>query len=145
MPETWGARPEADSGSSFPDTSREEDEPGDPRMHAATLLDQADRLTHLAGELRREARHLNAALDLSAPSAESGTVRERRFAPASESRSRVATEVAAKQDGLPISEGARLIITNLATTGASREEILSLMRDDLGLENADAILDRLAP
>ena len=35
------------------------------------------------------------------------------------------------------------MITNLATAGTSREEILGLMRDELGLENADAILDRL--
>lgn len=143
MPETWGPGPEADRGSRSSDPSREESQPGDPRMHAATLLDQADRLTLLAGELQHEARRLNAALGSSAPRAESGTVRERRFAPASEGQGRVATEVAGEEDDLPISDGARLMITNMVTAGSSREEILGLMRDELGLENADAILDHL--
>jgi hypothetical protein len=141
MPETWGPGSEADRGSRSSDPSREESQAGDPRMHAATLLDQADRLTLLAGELQHEARRLNAALGSSAPRAESGTVRERRFAPASEGR--VATEVAGEEDDLPISDGARLMITNMVTAGSSREEILGLMRDELGLENADAILDHL--
>jgi hypothetical protein len=124
----------------MPETS-----PGDPRMHAATLLDQADRLTLLAGELRHEARRLNAALGVSTPPTESGSARERRFAPASERQGRVATEVAREPDDLPISEGARLLITNMVTLGSSREDILELMRDELGLENAEAILDRLGP
>ena len=130
MPETWGPGSEADRGSRSSDPSREESQLGDPRMHAATLLDQADRLTLLAGELQHEARRLNAALGSSAPRAESGTVRERRFA-------------GEEDDDLPISDGARLMITNMVTAGSSREEILGLMRDELGLENADAILDHL--
>ena len=47
-------------------------------------------------------------------------------------------------DEVPISDGARLMITNLATTGTSREEMLELMRNELGLEDAEAILDRLS-
>lgn len=35
------------------------------------------------------------------------------------------------------------MVTNLASVGTGREEILRLMRDDLGLENADAILERM--
>jgi hypothetical protein len=125
--------------------SREEDKPGDPRVLAAALLDQADRLTHLAGELRREAHELNAALHLSAASAESATAPERRFAPASENQRGVATEAAAKRDELPISDGARLMITNLMTMGLSREKVLGLMRDELGMKDPEAILARLDP
>ena len=32
----------------------------------------------------------------------------------------------------------------MAITGSSREEMLDLMRDELGLENADAILESLS-
>ena len=85
-----------------------------------------------------EARRLNAALEDAAPG------RERRFAPASERREEGATSIEGEPDELPISDGARLMITNLATTGASREEILELMRNELGLEDAEAILDRLS-
>ena len=91
------------------------------------MLDQADRLTQLARELQHEARRLNAALGVSGPPAESGSVRERRFAPASERQGRVATGVAPEPDDL----------------GSRGEVILELMRDELGLENAAAILDRL--
>jgi hypothetical protein len=44
---------------------------------------------------------------------------------------------------LPISDGARLMITNLATSGSSRQEILEVMRDELGLKNAEEILERM--
>jgi hypothetical protein len=101
------------------------------------LLDQADRLTRLASELQSEARRLNAALEDAAPR------RERRFARASERRDEGAG-IEGEPDELPISDGARLMITNLATTGTSREEILELMRNELGLEDAEAILDRLS-
>lgn len=110
---------------------------GDPREHAAELLDQADRLTRLASELQSEARRLNAALEDAAPR------RERRFAPASERRDEGPTNMEGEPDEVPISDGTRLMITNLATTGTSREEILELMRNELGLEDAEAILDRL--
>jgi hypothetical protein len=143
MPEARGRRPEADPGSRSSDPSSQESQPSDPKLNAATLLGQADRLTQLARELQHEARRLNAALGVSGPPAESGSGRERRFAPASERQGRVATEVAPEPDDLPISDGARLMITNMVTLGSSREEILELMRDELGLENADAILDRL--
>ena len=123
MPEARGRRPEADPGSRSSDPSSQESQPGDPKLHAATLLDQADRLTQLARELQHEARRLNAALGVSGPPAESGSVRERRFAPASERQGRVATEVAPEPDDLPISDGARLMITNMVTLGSSREEI----------------------
>jgi hypothetical protein len=109
---------------------------GDPREHAAELLDQADLLTRLASELQSEARRLNGSLEDAAPR------RERRFAPASERRDEGAS-IEGEPDELPISDGARLMITNLATTGTSREEILELMRNELGLEDAEAILDRL--
>jgi len=36
------------------------------------------------------------------------------------------------------------MVTNMITLGSSREEILTMMRDELGLENADAILTRLS-
>jgi hypothetical protein len=109
---------------------------GDPRKHAAELLDQADRLTRLASELQSEARRLNAALE------DAALRRERRFAPASGRRDEPGS-IEGESDELPISDGARLMITNLATTGTSREEILELMRNELGLEDAEAILDRL--
>lgn len=111
---------------------------GDPREHAVELLDQAERLTRLASELQSEARRLNAALEDAAPR------RKRRFAPASERRDEGPTNMEGEPDEVPISDGTRLMITNLATTGASREEILELMRNELGLEDAEAILDRLS-
>lgn len=137
-------------------------ETSDPRKHAAELLDQADRLTLLARELRREARRLNASLGNPVPEpkesrrrpersgsrsqdspAQPAAAGERRFAPASEVPHPVPAGTDGWEDDLPISRGARLMITNLATAGSSREEILTVMRDELGLENADAILDRL--
>jgi hypothetical protein len=112
--------------------------------------------------MRREARRLNAALGVPVPPptrsqrrpkrqgtrakgspAQSPAVRERRFARASGRPDPVPSVMDGEPDEVPISEGARLMITNLATAGTSREEILGLMRDELGLENADAILDRL--
>jgi hypothetical protein len=141
---------------------RRQNAPSDPRKHAAELLEQADRLTLLAREMRREARRLNAALAIPVPqstgsgrpAASPGSpakARSGRREPARESRVSAASEVRepvlSRNDGapddLPISEGTRLMITNLATVGSSREEILGLMRDELGLEKADAILDRL--
>jgi hypothetical protein len=135
--------------------------PSDPRKHAAELLHQADRLTELARELRREARRLNASLGVpvprstgsdrrqrprtkaQAPAGQSPPVRERRFAPTDGQRQPVPAGADRQPDELPISDGARLMITNMASAGSSREEILGLMRDELGLENAGAILDRL--
>ena len=121
-----------------PSPAGPETQHGDPREHAAELLDQADRLTRLASELQSEARRLNAALE------DAAARRERRFAPASERGDEGATNMEAEPDEVPISDGARLMITNLATTGASREEMLELMRNELGLEDAEAILDRLS-
>jgi hypothetical protein len=46
---------------------------------------------------------------------------------------------------MEISDGTRLMVTNMITLGSSREEILATMRDELGLENADAILANLSP
>jgi len=51
---------------------------------------------------------------------------------------------AAAADDLRISEGARLMITNMATLGNSREEILLHMRDELGIEDGERILRKLS-
>ncbi len=122
----------------------------------------------LARELRGEAQRLNASLavpesrgvasvDGSEPStarperppgagsllAETlAPARERRFAPPSE-RASAQLDGEAEPGELPISDGARLLITNMALLGSSREEILGMMRDELGLENPDAILEQL--
>jgi hypothetical protein len=92
-------------------------------------------------------------------SSESGRlspVRRRRFAPASkpsdgvraESGRKVAgieiSESGRQPEGMEISDGTRLMVTNMITLGSSREEILTMMRDELGLENADAILALLS-
>jgi hypothetical protein len=135
--------------------------PSNPRAHAAWLLDQADHLMQLAGELRREARQLNAALDArrrrqdgSKGKSESPAVRaardakqrapvsKRRFAPEGAQTRR--SGVQPQADELKISEGARLMITSLATAGTSREEIVGLMRDVMGIENAETVLDELS-
>jgi hypothetical protein len=121
-----------------PETSGQagpEIEHGDPRQHAAELLEQADRLTDLARELRTEAQRLNAALK------DPELLRERRFAPSSEETEGAATGLPGESGELPISDGARLMITNLATSGSSRQEILEVMRDELGLKNAEEILE----
>jgi hypothetical protein len=147
-------------------SKRQASRPADPRKHAAQLLEQADRLAQLAHELRREARRLNASLGLPVPptdgsrrpakrsprrapqvSAERPQVRERRFAAASdESNSNDGTDrpVEHRPEDLEISDGARLLITGMAATGNSREEILGLMESELGLENAEAILQSLS-
>jgi hypothetical protein len=121
-------------------------EVSDPRKHAAELLDQADRLIQLAGELTREARLLNPALGVP-PATEleeqAESPHQRRFAPSIERREEADPGLDRESDDLPISDGARLMITNLATLGTSREEILELMRDELGLKDAEAILDRM--
>jgi hypothetical protein len=141
----------------------------DPRKHAAQLLQQADRLAQLAYELRREARRLNASLGIPVPptdgsrrrvkpsprraprvSAERPQARERRFAPApdgsnaNDGNDGTDRPIERKPDAPEISDGARLLITGMAITGSSREEILGLMEDELGLENADAILESLS-
>ena len=125
--------------------------PGDPQRHATELLEQANQLMQLARELRREAQRLNASLDQVAsqpPVSEPPLPRQRRFAPASEP---TATELIENRaeiqrpgDDPEISDGARLLITGMAISGSSREEMLDLMRDELGLENADAILESLS-
>jgi hypothetical protein len=120
---------------------------GDPSQHAAELLGQAERLTQLAGELRSEAERLNAALEASSQGPEEQASppggRWRRFVPTSDRRDAVSPGAEREPQDLPLSDGARLMITNLATTGSSREEILELMRDELGLEDAEAILDSM--
>jgi hypothetical protein len=117
----------------------------------------------LARELRREARRLNASLEAprrrpdgprpgtqrgarpkSSEPAQPPPVRRRRFAPASERSDGLDAETGRQPDGMEISDGARLMVTNMITLGSSREEILATMRDELGLENADAILARLS-
>lgn len=138
--------------------------PTDPRKHAARLLQQADQLVETARELRREARRLNASLgirqaggsgrsdDSPKRSAQGNSPvtkqpvqsRERRFAPPSERPPSGESGGEAAPDELQISDGARLLITNMAITGSTREELLVLMEKELGLENADAILERLS-
>ncbi len=125
--------------------------PTDAQRHAAELLDQANQLMQLARELRRGAQRLNASLDQVAsqlPVSASPPPGPRRFAPANE---RTATELIENRteiqrtaNNLEISDGARLMITGMAITGSSREELLDLMRDGLGLENAEAILESLS-
>jgi hypothetical protein len=71
-------------------------------------------------------------------------MRPRRFAPASERPDTVEADGGREPDGTEISDGTRLMVTNMITLGSSREEILATMRDELGLENADVILARLS-
>jgi hypothetical protein len=123
-------------------------------------------LVETARELRREARRLNASLGV--PSRQAGAsgqsdgstkrsarrdspvtkqpaqYRERRFAPPSERLQSGKLGGEAATDDLRISDGERLLITNMAITGSTREELLALMEKDLGLEDADAILERLS-
>jgi hypothetical protein len=124
-------------------TSKRDSLPTDPRKHAARLLEQADRLAQLAHELRREARRLNASLGVPVRRP-AEPPRERRFAPNSDGAEARGRPDKREPEEPQISEGARLLITNMAVTGSTREEILGLMEDELGLENADAILDRLS-
>jgi hypothetical protein len=119
---------------------------GDPREQAAGLLEQADRLMQLSRELRQQARRLTAALGEPDSRTEvgdpEGAIPRRRFAP-SDKQPRAGS--GAEEGGDPaLSYGARLLITNMALGGSSREEILTVMRDELGLENPEAILDRLS-
>jgi hypothetical protein len=134
------AGPKADRAHTQRKRSRQGSEHADPRKHAAELLDQADQLTRLADELRREARRLNEALGNQSP-------RPNGSSKPGERRGHAAQDPVPQSrplDDLPISEGARLMIANLANGGSSREEILMVMRDQLGLQNADAILDRMS-
>jgi hypothetical protein len=133
----------------------EEDRPGrqaaataasEPREQAAELLEQADRLMQLSRELRQQARRLNAALGEPGSRTETGepegAIPGGRFAPSGEQPS-AGSE--AEEGGDPrLSYGARLLITNMALGGSSREEILTVMRDELGLAHPEAILDRLS-
>lgn len=154
---------QSDQGGPAPADSPPESTPADPRRHAAQLLEQADRLMRLARELRREARRLNASLqvprrqaDGPGPGTQPSTMPEspepeqqllvgrRRFAPASERSEKLDAETGREPGGMEISDGTRLMVTNMITLGSSREEILAMMRDELGLENADAILARLS-
>jgi hypothetical protein len=146
MAETQGpGGTQADQSPRRKEPRRQDPQHSDPRKHAAELLAQADRLTHLAREMRQEARRLNAALGVPPPRPSDPDRRDgqRRFAPAGQSREPVGPGSGRTPEEFPISDGARLMITNLATTGTSREEILAVMRDELGLENAAGILDRL--
>jgi hypothetical protein len=123
--------------------SKRDSVPTDPRKHAARLLEQADRLAQLAHELRQEARRLNASLGVPIRRP-ARPVRKRRFPPSTEGAKAGGRADRREPEELQISEGARLLITNMAVIGSTREEILGLMEDELGLENADAILDRLS-
>jgi hypothetical protein len=117
----------------------------------------------LARELRREARRLNASLETprrrpdgprpdarrsarpESPEPEQPSpIRQRRFARASERSDTLVAETGREPGAMEISDGTRLMVTNMITLGSSREEILAMMRDELGLENADAILARLS-
>lgn len=145
-------------------TSAPDTKPADPRRHAAQLLEQADRLMRLARELRREAGRLNASLDVprrrpdgpdpktrrstrpESPAPEQPSpVRRRRFASAGERSDASDGGTDGDPERLEISDGTRLMVTNMITLGSSRDEILAMMRDELGLEDADAILAHLSP
>jgi hypothetical protein len=133
-------------------TARPKAGPADPRKHAAQLLKQADSLMRLARELRREAGRLNASLGLPEPQRARKDGRAprkrvpapRRLARTSEQSDNGGAPTQRDSDQPRISDGARLMITNMATQGRSREEILRIMRDELGLEDADAILESLS-
>jgi hypothetical protein len=152
--------PKADESDSQGQPPRRATPPSDPKKHAAELLEQADQLAQLAREMRREARRLNASLGVPVPrptdsggprkrprekaqAPASQSARERRFASTGGQPESGPSGADRLPDELAISDGARLMITNMATTGSSREEILGVMRDELGLEDANAILDRL--
>jgi hypothetical protein len=117
----------------------------------------------LARELRREARLLDASLEgprrrpdprgpRNEPNArpkppapgQAPPIARRRFTPGRERPDPVGADASREPDGMEISDGTRLMVTNMITLGSSREEILATMRDELGLENADVILARLS-
>jgi hypothetical protein len=164
MPET--GKPKANPARRRRRVKPQGESPTDPRKHAVQLLEQADQLVETARELRREARRLNASLGV--PSRQAGVSGqpdgspkrparpdspvtkepvhsgERRFAHPNERPPSGEPGGEAGSDELQISDGARLLITNMAITGSTREELLALMEKELGLENADAILERLS-
>jgi hypothetical protein len=119
--------------------------PSDRKLQATQLVEQAERLLRLARQLRREAKQLD-------PTVEIPTRRKRSRGPRAE-RSPDAEQRVSEQSPSPtgrrfvpaaeISEGARLMITQMANLGASREEILTIMRDELDLHNAEAVLETL--
>src|SRR3954463_12217984 len=122
--------------------------PSDPKKHAAELLEQANRLMRVAHRMRREAYRLNEALGVPVrrpndrsrssgrPARGEGkfaAAQGPHFGPGHKPSEVEANSRAAAADDLRISEGARLMITNMATLGNSREEILLHMRDELGI------------
>jgi hypothetical protein len=134
--------------------------PGDPRKHAAELLEQSNRLMRVAHRMRREAYRLNESLGVpvrrrhersrSSGRPESGgeespAAQGRRFAPEHEAPEVIesAESTVGAANGLQISDGTRLMITNMATLGNDREEILTHMRDELGIADAEGILRKL--
>jgi hypothetical protein len=89
--------------------------------------------------MRREAYRLNEALGV--------PVRRRhersRSSGRPESGGEAAESTVGAANGLQISDGTRLMITNMATLGNDREEILTHLRDELGIADAEGILRKL--
>ena len=66
------------------------------------------------------------------------TAPKRRFEPKADAPKRQASPKAPKKEG--ISEGLRLLTTQMAVAGADREEIASALRDEYGVQDPDPIL-----
>jgi hypothetical protein len=141
--------------------------PSDRKLQATQLVEQAERLARLARQLRREARELDPTVaipqrqkrrrrpqDGRSPEAQQQQEQpqqvsdrpspaRRRFVPSAERAAAEPADASRDPGKSEISEGARLMITQMANLGGSREEILAMMRDELGIQNAEAALESL--
>jgi hypothetical protein len=120
---------------------------------AAELADLVDSLLGQAIALRREAERLQATLEEARSRIERGEVQPRSPEPVGEPqeeqpevprlRAVERDEPAEADDRRSDAAGARLLATQMAVSGSSREEIELKLRNGFQIEDADAILDAI--
>ena len=100
---------------------------------ARALADRSDELLHLLEDAR---------LRLLDP--ETKPARQRRFVPEPTSKPASRTKPASRRKASSkngeVSEGLRLLTTQMAVAGADRDEIAERLRDEFGVKNAEPIL-----
>jgi hypothetical protein len=121
-------------------------EPGSGEQRASDLLELADALMERARTLASQADQLIEVLDDAARRlVESGRGVEVAPLPAPvrlvESPQPVVLESA--NGSAPVSDGARYLITQMAIAGKNHDEMAKRLREDFGMEDADAVLTRV--
>lgn len=114
---------------------------------AEAVKDQSDELLRALNQTKRGVEAATSAKEAEqapAPSAKPAKGARGRAKPPDEEASKPAAKApAAKPVPEQLSEGARLLATQMAVAGSSRDEITSRLRNDFGIADAESMLDAI--